>query len=362
MEIIHINRNFFTNRIHENIIKALKEDGYRNLVFVYHYGEYREKAGTHSCINLILVPKILRLTPFIRSLFVAFSIKKALSLKKKELDLEYKIHAHTLCSDGIIALILSNLLKRDFICTVRNSDINGYLKKVFFLRPLIRYVAKKAKKILLLTPAYEEKLKKYNIFYPDKTVLLPSFIDSYWHNKSFKSEEKSRKSNLNELKIVYVGSLIKEKRVVELISYCLKKQLNLDIYGMGELSEEAEKLSRLSKGKINCFGRVNNHDLPSILAAYDVLLSFSPYESFGLIFLEAMLCGVIPIFARGEGIDGFFPWNNLTVDVFNESEVDWALSSFLLDYDFYQKQLTQTNFEIFNQEYFIQNYREIMTF
>ncbi len=48
-------------------------------------------------------------------------------------------------------------------------------------------------------------------------------------------------------------------------------------------------------------GTVSNEALPAIYSAADVMVAPSPYEAFGLVYLEAMACGTVPVACRAGG-------------------------------------------------------------
>ena len=67
---------------------------------------------------------------------------------------------------------------------------------------------------------------------------------------------------------------------------------------------EEDHHQRGSIGELRFTGRIPREDIIRYLRESDVFVMISKAEIFGLVYLEAMALGVIPIGSRNEGIDG----------------------------------------------------------
>lgn len=358
MTIVHINRNFFTNRIHLNIFNALATNKIYGKIIIYHYGEY-SKNNQDNNIVLIKIPRVLRYFPITRSLLLSVLI-----LRKKIVNQETIIHAHTLCSDGFIAFFLSILKRVKYVCTIRNTDVNGYIKKVKLLLPFVKLVVKRAEKIVFLSPSYEKKsLSVTND--PSKHVILPSFLEKFWEMtlpdlpNLIDDRITTYKKTNGLLRFIYVGRLVPGKKIMDMVTFFVKRNLAIDIYGTGPEVEKIEKIGASNK-KIRYCGPIDNKELPKILRNYEISINFSPSESFGLFFVESLFMGVIPIFNKDEGIDGLFNWLDTTALMSDPKSVDKAVNQTRENYLQYLERLRTENLKIFTQDYFMARYIGIL--
>ncbi|MCD7771571.1 MAG: glycosyltransferase family 4 protein [Oscillospiraceae bacterium] len=123
--------------------------------------------------------------------------------------------------------------------------------------------------------------------------------------------EKTRMSrNDDKLVILYVGKLIKRKRLDYLIRALSKVSssvnFKLEIYGEGDFEESLKELcnSCLNDDQYTFYGTRPRNEIFDAMYQADVFCMTSVNETLGLVYLEAMACGCIVVGSRGEGIDG----------------------------------------------------------
>lgn len=109
---------------------------------------------------------------------------------------------------------------------------------------------------------------------------------------------------------VYVGSLI-ERKYPSLIVRALSEAYTDGDFSMTFIGDGAEKsvieeeyLKTGSRGELHFTGRIPREEIIQFLRQADVFVMISKAEIFGLVYLEAMALGVIPIGSKNEGIDG----------------------------------------------------------
>lgn len=109
---------------------------------------------------------------------------------------------------------------------------------------------------------------------------------------------------------VYVGSLI-ERKYPSLIVRALSEAYPDGDFSMTFIGDGAEKsvieeeyLKAGSRGELHFTGRIPREEIIQYLRQADVFVMISKAEIFGLVYLEAMALGVIPIGSKNEGIDG----------------------------------------------------------
>ena len=109
---------------------------------------------------------------------------------------------------------------------------------------------------------------------------------------------------------IFVGSLIARKHPKEIVSAINRVypdgNYKMTFIGDGAEREriEKEQAQTGSKGNIVFTGRIPREQIIGYLKDSDVFVMISHEEIFGLVYLEAMALGVIPVGSKNEGIDG----------------------------------------------------------
>lgn len=109
---------------------------------------------------------------------------------------------------------------------------------------------------------------------------------------------------------VFVGSLIARKHPAAIVEALSKVYpdgtYSITFIGDGaERTQIEEKYQQLGcKGELHFTGRIPREEIIQYLRQSDVFIMISSGEIFGLVYLEAMALGVIPVGSKNEGIDG----------------------------------------------------------
>jgi len=302
---------------------------------------YRELAQSLDVINieqLIYVPlrkdkefsesigDKLRNTNFIYSkvfnnidrLFYNRKINKILSDVENKIDFEKidLVHAHFLFSMGGIALKLKREKNIDYIVSVRNTDVNVFLKYMFHVRKIGINIMKEAKKIIFISPMYKEfvidryiphQLRNY---IDQKSVIIPNGVNPFWlQNKYVRPEYKNNK----KVSLIYVGEFTKNKNIDVSIKAVRKlKKLGYNanfiiVGGRGDYEYKIKKLAKKNQDIVEIYDRIEEKEkLLNIYRKADIFVMPSHYETFGLVYIEAMSQGLPIIYTKGQGIDGYF--------------------------------------------------------
>jgi glycosyltransferase involved in cell wall biosynthesis len=228
-------------------------------------------------------------------------------------------HAHTLYSDGAVALKIKQDLKIPYIVTIQNTALNAFGK----YRPDLKWrrdkILKEAEKVVFYSPAYKQKLlrslsSKIREQVKNKSIIIPNGIDPYFLHAKLPKIEDNR-----ELKLLFVGRFLKIKNIPSLIkaSEILPKKLNVSLSLVGGGKEEERILKIVdSKPAINYLGYVRDKkELRRIYQDHDIFVMASKPETFGLVYIEALSQGVPVIHTEGEGIDRLFKNENISESV-----------------------------------------------
>ena len=219
--------------------------------------------------------------------------------KNYKIDL---IHAHWVIPSGFLASLGCG--KIPVVTTLRGSDIKKFGKQRMFKYPII-YALKRSTKIVALSNDLKQDAIDLGTK-SDKIYVIPGGVDV---NK-FRPQDRTvarLELHLSEegFLIIFVGRLIKAKRVDKLINMSVKLSQDFDFHLVivGDGPERAN-LENLAKGlglKNVLFTESVSHDsVPSYMAASDLLVLPSESEGLPGCVQEAMACGT-PVVASNVG-------------------------------------------------------------
>jgi len=247
----------------------------------------------HKDIEVLQMPiffNIPKIGSYLYSLFLPFIYKKEL----KNSDI-----LKTNQMDGSISGVISRWLykikfinRTGYTLSIFTKKQNASKFKQYFIE-LNEKITYKYADVNIVASNQDKNylINKYNL--DGKTIEV---IHNYIDTNLFKPLNLQR-----EDKLVFVGRLNKQKNLFNLIESVSKTNLELDIYGKGELKEELINFTKELKAKVNFKGVVDNKELPYILNQYKYYILVSHYEGMPKTLLETMACGCICI---GTDVDG----------------------------------------------------------
>ncbi len=250
-------------------------------------------------INFIEVP-ILRKdkinTGFIGMLmFLVLSIFPFIYLTLKN---RYSlIHFWALLPSAILAFF--NFKRIPYVITFGGADVPGFAKGQFellhfILTPISKMVARGAKQCF--GPS------NFSSSYSEKKLGLRKCITIY--NGADRSNAKiSTAVTTKPLRLVSVSRLVEWKRV-DLAVQAVNSigNVSLDVIGVGPELQKLKDYANDGPAEINFLGFVENSELYKLLPTYDVFILPTIGDSFGIVFTEAMSCGLAVIGARAGGV------------------------------------------------------------
>lgn len=301
---LHINSYFLSNKIHYNFFKEIIK--YRRDKFLIPvYKHFKENHIEGMDIDYVFsgIDKNIFFTKIFRVLHLIYK-------KKMNENVDY-IHSHTLISDGIPAYLLSHMLKKKYVVTVRSTDVDYFIAKSAIFGFIAKKVLADASMVFLVSPSHE---KRINTLYPglvnNKFFFLPNGIDDFWINNIY--EGKAEKETFETVNILFVGQIIQRKKLDLLIDFIQKyddRIYNLTIVGKNSLELDFDEISKsITNGNsINYLGEVKDpNKLLQIYRDNDIFVLLSYSETFGVVYIEALSQGLPIIYTRGDGVDGYF--------------------------------------------------------
>lgn len=252
------------------------------------------------------------------------------------------IMAHSLMTDGWVARKIFQKYKIPYVVFVQNSDINFFISKFPFLIGFAIDILNKAKKIIFCSEVVKnftlDKLfnKEKKIEIEKKTVIIPFAID----DKFFENEKEVCYSKGKEINVLTVGTINKNKNQLTVAQACQKiKDKGLEInYNLVGKIEDNEYFNKLKKFDfVNYLGVKSIDELIQIYRENDVFVLTSIYETFGLVYAEAISQGLPIVYSKGQGFDGNFGQGivGYSVEKYNYQEISDIIIKIIKDKKFY---------------------------
>lgn len=358
LKILHICNNYISSKVHKELIEAISHYGDH---FQYVYVPVRTKSDLE--INNFKNDRVnikyfnyrfswLKYLPILKIFIIFLGILKC----KPEHDV---VIAHNFWSDGMLAFLNYIFFGKSYILVVRNTDMNVFLPKLRHYHWLIRLMVSKSNGMIFINKIYEQEFKK---LYPGiykksrNNYLIFNGVNNFWlENSTFEDLEYRNNSN----NLVYVGGFNKNKNILSVIAACEKVKIsrpNLKLFLVGGNEDDLKKLG-ISKipNYVSCLGSIKDKDtLKDIYRQSKIFIMPSFFETFGLVYIEALLQGCSIIHSKGQGVDGIFNKDFIkAVDPYNidliAEQIDFLLENFhLRDLDI--------NFNCYLKKYFNWNH------
>ncbi|MEC1920399.1 N-acetyl-alpha-D-glucosaminyl L-malate synthase BshA [Bacillus subtilis] len=214
--------------------------------------------------------------------------------ERENLDI---IHAHYALPHAVCAYLAKQMLKRNIgiVTTLHGTDITvlGYDPS---LKDLIRFAIESSDRVTAVSSALAAET--YDLIKPEKKIeTIYNFIDERVYLKKNTAAIKEKHGILPDEKVViHVSNFRKVKRVQDVIrvfrNIAGKTKAKLLLVGDGPEKSTACELIRKYGLKDQVLMLGNQDRVEELYSISDLKLLLSEKESFGLVLLEAMACGV----------------------------------------------------------------------
>ena len=219
---------------------------------------------------------------------------------------------HIQASGGIFAFIpaivgslTSRILKKPNIITFHYSQTANFVKKY---KEIFRFALKCCDKLILVSPGQERVIIDYFPQYRSKVTVIGNGYnpDVYYPLNKVKCRSELG-IPLDKYVLFNISNLTPTKGHKYLIKACSQLQMERDdflcyIAGRGEMKEELlQQIKRSqSEKKIKLIGYLKEEDVKKWISASDLFVFPSLAESFGIVIIEALACG-LPVIATING-------------------------------------------------------------
>jgi glycosyltransferase involved in cell wall biosynthesis len=309
MKVLHINSYYSGSSFYKGLYDKQKQSGLDFAVYVpvstaidasaLKLGDYTTVSTNHGKYD--------------RAIFHIKHKKISDDIVKRYAINEFSIvHAHSLFSNGYIAL----KLKRDFgipyIVAVRDTDVNVFFKHMIHLRKLGIDILKEAGKVIFLSPAYRDMvIEKYvpdqlkkEIF--DKIEIIPNGINDFWLQNKGTPKTCPEKT---DLRLIHAGVINKRKNpltTVKAIELLKQKGFDVKYTVVGRIEDKSIYQQLADLDYVNYIEPKSKEELIGIFRENHIFVMPSVTETFGLVYAEAMSQGLPVIYSKGQGFDRQF--------------------------------------------------------
>lgn len=236
----------------------------------------------------------------------------ALNARRDIIDDVNCIHAHTLFSDGAVAYKMWKAHSIPYIVSIRNTDINTFYRLKPYLKPYADRILYNASSIICLSPSYNEQIlskvsSKIRSEVEKKTVIVPNGINKYWFDNTCGKRTCSKDGTI---RLVTAGQVSKNKNQATIAKACellISRGCKVEYHLAGKIEDTGYFALFKDKPFVKYHGALCKEDLCVLYRQCDIFVLASRYETFGLVYAEAMTQGLPIIYTQGQGFDGQFP-------------------------------------------------------
>jgi glycosyltransferase involved in cell wall biosynthesis len=325
VRVLQICNDYRDNNLYSNLFAEINNYVEDQIVFVPFKRQLDFKSMCeYEVIHSVCYSNMDRLFFKNKSNKIYKSLKGSYDLNEIEI-----VHAHTLFSNGIIAYKVKQEYNKEYIVSIRGTDVEVFFKKMVHLRNLGIKIMLNAKKIIFVSVSIKRNLlafikdDKVREMIEANSIVITNGVDDFWLDNLHERVTLNKK-----IEILQVGWINKNKN--QLNSFKAIEILNdngfdcsLTIIGGVEYQKHKKYnkilheyiLKSRYKGKIRFLNRMNKEDLIGEFRKCDVFMMPSLKETFGLVFIEALSQGLPIIYSKNQGVDGLFDENRVGVAV-----------------------------------------------
>lgn len=208
------------------------------------------------------------------------------------------LHAHGIVA-GFIAVFWAKAFNKRVV--VSTHSLYEFPKSGMY-RKLVTGIFQRADSVLTLSKQSRDEIESLGIN-RNKIKVFTYWVDSEkFKAKSEKREAKSKVGWEKKFVVFFVGRLVPEKGIPELMEAAEKwnKDIMLVIAGGGPMEETIKNKQKTMKN-IEFLGKLEQGDLPEYYNAVDLVIVPSTHEEgFGRVIIESLACGT-PVIGSNRG-------------------------------------------------------------
>lgn len=272
---------------------------------------------------------IKRSIPFLNQLVFFYVVtRQAVRISRKfSPDI---IHGNIGYPGAFWSWLVGKIIGKPYVITEHSSRFAANFRSTIH-KFLTLYFLKRAKTVISVS---SHSAKEISNFINKQPLVIPNIID-------FEKFKELSKSSRHTWQIGFLGSLNTNTKGLDILLNTLSEidvEFKLHIGGAGKLLEEYKMLARQLKIADKCvfYGFVSHVDVPAFMKQLHFFVSASRFESFGMVMVEAMACG-LPVVATSSGGPSDFinPSNGILVEKENVAALKNGILKIIKDYQAY---------------------------
>ena len=367
MRVLHICNDFYDSPVHTNLYRRLDHLGVSQTVFTYYRGTGMDGKNAFAGERTEFVYRgglgtIHRFLYHLKQRTVGRQLAELPDLDNYDL-----CHATTLFSDGPLAYQLYRRYGIPYVVTVRNTDVNEFMKVAPHTWPAGRRVLRHAAKIVFLSKAMQEKFCRSVVVrgmlpaLRDKFVMQTNGIDDWW--LTHVTAEPAPDNHA----LLYVGRFNVNKNVERLIGAVESlsgefPDIRLTLVGgRGGREKHVLEAVRQHPERLQYLGPIYDKEkLQTVYRQHALFAMPSIFETFGLVYLEALSQNLPVVYTRGQGIDGLLDKRvGERVNPLSQSDIARGIATILRNRPQYEAVSSLVHFPDYSWETIAQHYLEL---
>ena len=219
------------------------------------------------------------------------------------------LHVHYAIPHAYAGYMAKKMLEEEgiyipMVTTLHGTDITLVGNHPFY-KPAVTFSINNSDAVTSVSESLkEDTLRLFDI--KKEIHVVPNFIDTGKYNNPYSECDRDLIAHKDEKIITHISNLRQVKRidnVIEIFERILEKMpARLIIVGEGPEKKPSKKLCKEKGIYDNVLFVGNSHEVDKILCFSDLFILPSEHESFGLVALEAMACGVPVISSNAGGL------------------------------------------------------------
>ena len=260
-------------------------------------------------------------------------------LNPREFDLS---HAHFLFGDGQLAYTLKKRYGIPYVVTLRSSCVKQISSK-YKLHLYVHgfKILLNASAVVFISPAHRDQLLDRCLLgyirdlIREKSVVIPNGVDKYWLNHI-------RLNNCNikekKIRILTVGTIEKKKNHImtaKALSLLKERGHNVEYRVVGKILDRDIYNQLIKYPFVKYFSHMPKETLIEQFREADIFVMVSRFETFGLVYVEAMTQGLPLVYSKGQGFDKQFKEGEVGyhADSNSPDDICHAIERVLKDYE-----------------------------
>lgn len=306
MNILHVNSYYAQGTFYKQLYDEQKRTGMAIDVYVPTPVPVNRDLGNYTTVSI-------NHKKYDRYLFYLKHTKIYRDIKKTYQLYDYSVvHAHSLFSNGYIAMRIKKEFGIPYIVAIRDTDANVFFKQMIWLRKLGINIMQDADKIIFLSATYRdavidkyvpEQLKEAML---NKSAVIPNGIEKFWLD-NLGTPKISQQGD--KLKLLFVGLINKRKNIpatIKAIKRLILQGYEVSFTIVGKVKDKVIFDQIRKERFIQYISHCSKEKLIEIYRNNDIFVMPSITETFGLVYPEAMSQGLPVIYTKGQGFDGQF--------------------------------------------------------